>query len=111
MSSLGEIGSFTLISNGPFICEMQAKYTDGSGHWRFTDNISQKILFSQTCIMTMDQLGVPNGSQVQIYVLIDAGTNRGATEVFTANNQSRLTAGYTIDRMSLNANLQFQGIV
>ena len=110
MSSLGEIGAFTLANRGAFICELQAKYLDNSGHWQFTKNISWKIAYSQDCTMTMTELGVPNGAQVQLYVLIDAGTNRGVTEIFTANTQSNLIAGYIVDRTSLNANVQFQGI-
>jgi hypothetical protein len=102
--AMTKIGKFSLHNGGGFVARGEVAYLDDNGEKHLSGNTGD-ILLGQTKDVNPDQLGVPDGSIISLYVFVVWGTDNEARQSFIYQKGSNVTAKYTITGTTLNNTL------
>jgi len=104
-----KIGAFYLRNNGGFVCAPAANYIDENGNFNTSSN-GGHIALGQGVMFSPADHGVPDGSTMQLYIWIEAGSDRTGAPFFEYDSTSNLYAEYDITGTTLKSDVHFDGV-
>jgi hypothetical protein len=103
------IGAFKLRNNGGFVCAPAAKYIDADGNFQQSSN-GGNIALGQGEMFSPGDHGVPDGCVMQMYIWIEAGSDRTGQPFFVYDSSSNMYAEYDITGTTLQSDVHFDGV-
>jgi hypothetical protein len=99
-----KVGNFCLTNDGAFVVKLQFVYWDRHGNKMHVDGTAGYPP-AQTVCLRPGKAGVPDGSMVSLYAFAVWANDSTASQIFTYEASSNVTANYTISGTGLNNEL------
>jgi hypothetical protein len=103
------VGRFCLKNQGGFVVKLQFVYYDEHGERHHVDGTDGYPIGQTECRKPSDS-GVPNGAAVSLYAFVVWGTDNTASQLFTYDQSSTVTANYTISGTTLDNELGLNSV-
>jgi hypothetical protein len=104
-----EIEFISLKNAGGFVCKQQFNFWDKDG-WKHSSKRSNDILLGETDRRNLGDLGVPDGVNGVIEVIVVWGRDNEGKKLFTYRKGCNKTAYFVVSGTTLDNNLGFEGI-
>jgi len=105
-----KIGGFILRNNGAFVCSGKVMYMEQDGSSGTTDGFGN-IMAGQQETMRPSDKGIAQGTLIQLYIDIMAGSDRTGGTYYRYGPGSNNFAQYSITGTTLFSDVHFEGIV
>ena len=103
------IGSFFLENDGGFVCQTGCMYINGDGGTG-TDTNGGRISVGTSEYYSPGDHGVQPNSPVQLYISIEAGSDRTGGSYFMWDPTATVSARYSISGTTLDSDVHFHGV-